>query len=98
MYVMYGNEQFRDETCHLIYLELALNFQILFQSPCSTCGAWKSLRSQTNHAPSVYAVPLKSLLLSNEKSYILLMMGLESQRCYRVLNQETALSKNSIMG
>ena len=55
---LYGrNEQFRDKTYHLIYLELVSNFQILFQSPCSACGAWKSLRSQTNHAPSVYAVP-----------------------------------------
>ena len=55
--VMYGNEKFSDQTCHLVYLELGLNFQILFESPLSTCGAWQSLRSpQTNHAPSVYAV------------------------------------------
>ena len=29
---MYGYEQFSGETCHLVYLELGLNFQILFQS------------------------------------------------------------------
>ena len=29
---MNGNEQFSDETRHLVYLELGLNFQILFQS------------------------------------------------------------------
>ena len=57
MYVMYGNAQFSDETCHLVYLELSLSFQILLQNPCSTCGAWQSLRSQTNDAPSVNAVP-----------------------------------------
>ena len=32
MYVIYENEQFDDETCDPIYLELGLNIQILFQS------------------------------------------------------------------
>ena len=32
MYVMYEYEQFYGETCHLIYLDLGLNSQILFQS------------------------------------------------------------------
>ena len=52
MYAMYRNEKFSN----LVYLELGLNFQILFRSPCSL-PAWQSQRSQTNDAPSVYAVP-----------------------------------------
>ena len=32
MYLMYGYEQFSGETCHLVYLELGINFQLLFQS------------------------------------------------------------------
>ena len=34
---MYGNEQFSYETCHLVYLVLALNFQISFQSHIMLC-------------------------------------------------------------
>ena len=31
MYVMYGCEQVSGKTCHLVYIELGLNFQMLFQ-------------------------------------------------------------------
>ena len=61
-------------------------------------GALKSLRSKTNLAPSVYAGPHFSLLPSNEKSFTLFMIGWKSQRCNRVLNLESALAKNSLMG
>ena len=58
MYVMYGYQQFSGETCHLVYLELGLNFQLLFPSQTMRrLRVWQSLRSQTNHAPSVCAVP-----------------------------------------
>ena len=56
MYVIDGYEQFCGETCHLVYLELVLNFQILFQTMCRLQGVAESEVSDF-YAPSVYAVP-----------------------------------------
>ena len=58
MYVMYGYEQFSGETCHLVYLELDLNFQIPFQSQTMVRlqGVAESVVSDY-YVPSVYAVP-----------------------------------------
>ena len=94
---MCGNEQFSYETCHPVYLELGFNFQILFQShimlrlydvaeselsdePCSLC-----LLSPTS-------LPCRQAI----KRVLHYMMGLESQLCYGVMNQETALWRKLI--
>ena len=55
---MCGNEQFSYETCHLVYLELGFNFQILFQSHIML-RLWDVAESELwmNHSPSVYSAP-----------------------------------------
>ena len=92
MYVMYWNGPFGDETCHLKYPEPGLNFQIIFQSPCPTCGAWQSLRSQTPcslclHSPTLLAC------CHAMKRVLHYMIGLERQLRCGVWNQETLLRK-----
>ena len=93
MYVNYGCEQFSGETCHLIYLELGLDFQSqtmrclrgVAESEVSDYTGSLCLRSPTLFP---YCQAMKRVL-----HY---MRGLESQLYYGILNQETSLEKNSL--
>ena len=68
MYAMYGNEH-----CHF-NLELGFKLSNIVSNsvrPCSACGAWQILRSQTNVLSPFMQSGIIVLLLINEEFYVI---------------------------
>ena len=85
---MYGNELFSDETWHPVYLELGINFKILFQSQ-TILGLVLGLRLTMLCLRSSILLPGCQAV----KRVLNYMTGLESHLHYGVLDQETSEEK-----